>query len=265
MCEESEYTRGGAGDESWLPLLPNHRPGKPGRYRIRGRGGPRLQGSLPEGAGPRADRPEAAHRVARAPRARRRNGGGPLRAGGEAPGGSRGLRRARLPPLVQYRARGRAGRVPPPLPSHGRAARVIRVRDLTTRYPSGTVGLDRASLDVGAGEFVALIGSSGAGKSTLLRCLNGLVTPTAGAVTIDGLPVTDASREGLRSVRASVGFVFQQFNLQRRLSVLDNILVGTLSRVDPWRSLLGRFPGGEAERARRTLRRVGLSGLQGPG
>jgi len=140
---------------------------------------------------------------------------------------------------------------------------VIRVRDLSKRYPSGTVGLDGVSLEVGAGEFVALIGSSGAGKSTLLRCLNGLVTPTAGAVSIDGLPVTGASREGLRSVRASVGFVFQQFNLQRRMSVLDNVLVGTLSRVDPWRSLLGRFPGGELERARRTLGRVGLAGLEG--
>ena len=140
---------------------------------------------------------------------------------------------------------------------------MIRVRDLSKRYPSGTVGLDGVSLDVGAGEFVALIGSSGAGKSTLLRCLNGLVTPTAGAVSIDGLPVTGASREGLRSVRASVGFVFQQFNLQRRLSVLDNVLVGTLSRVVPWRSLLGRFPGGEIERARRTLGRVGLGGLEG--
>ena len=140
---------------------------------------------------------------------------------------------------------------------------MIRVRDLSKRYPSGTVGVDGVSLEVGAGEFVALIGSSGAGKSTLLRCLNGLVTPTAGAVTIDGLPVTGASREGLRSVRASVGFVFQQFNIQRRLSVLDNLLVGTLSRVDPWRSLLGRFPGGEVERAHRTLRRVGLAGLEG--
>jgi phosphonate transport system ATP-binding protein len=139
---------------------------------------------------------------------------------------------------------------------------VIRVRDLSKRYPSGTVGLDGVSLEVGAGEFVALIGSSGAGKSTLLRCLNGLVTPTAGAISIVGLPVTGASREGLRSVRASVGFVFQQFNLQRRLSVLDNVLVGTLSRVDPWRSLLGRFPGGEVERARRTLGRVGLRGLE---
>jgi phosphonate transport system ATP-binding protein len=140
---------------------------------------------------------------------------------------------------------------------------VIRVRDLSKRYPGGTVGLDGVSLDVGAGEFVVLIGSSGAGKSTLLRCLNGLVPATAGAVSIDGLPVTGASREGLRSVRASVGFVFQQFNLQRRLNVLDNVLVGTLSRAGSWRTLLGRFPGGEVERARRTLGRVGLAGLEG--
>jgi phosphonate transport system ATP-binding protein len=138
---------------------------------------------------------------------------------------------------------------------------VIRVRDLSKRYPSGTVALDGVTLDVGAGEFVALIGSSGAGKSTFLRCLNGLVTPTVGLVSVDGRPVTGASRNGLRSVRASVGFVFQQFNLLKRLSVLDNVLVGTLSRVDMSRSLLGRFPGGELERARRTLGRVGLAGL----
>ena len=138
---------------------------------------------------------------------------------------------------------------------------MIRVQDLSKRYPSGTVALDGVTLDVGAGEFVALIGSSGAGKSTFLRCLNGLVTPTAGLVSVDGRPVTGASRNGLRSVRARVGFVFQQFNLLKRLSVLDNVLVGTLSRVDMWRSLLGRFPGGEIERTRRTLRRVGLAGL----
>jgi phosphonate transport system ATP-binding protein len=138
---------------------------------------------------------------------------------------------------------------------------VIRVRDLFKRYPSGTVALDGVTLDVGAGEFVALIGSSGAGKSTFLRCLNGFVTPTAGLVSVDDRPVTGASQNGLRSVRASVGFVFQQFNLLKRLSVLENVLVGTLSRVGIWRSLLGRFPGGELERARRTLGRVGLAGL----
>jgi len=139
---------------------------------------------------------------------------------------------------------------------------VIRVRGLSKRYPSGTVGLDGVSLDVAAGEFVALIGSSGAGKSTLLRCLNGLVIPTAGTVTVDDQPVTGASPAGLRSVRARVGFVFQQFNLLKRLSVLDNVLVGSLSRVDAWRSLLGSFPVADVERARRTLRRVGLEGVE---
>jgi phosphonate transport system ATP-binding protein len=139
---------------------------------------------------------------------------------------------------------------------------VIRVRGLSKRYPSGTVGLDGVSLDVAAGEFVALIGSSGAGKSTLLRCLNGLVIPTAGTVSVDDQPVTGASPAGLRSVRARVGFVFQQFNLLKRLSVLDNVLVGSLARVDAWRSLLGSFPADGVERARRTLRRVGLEGVE---
>ena len=138
---------------------------------------------------------------------------------------------------------------------------MIEVRDLSKRYPSGTVALDGVTLEVEAGEFIALIGSSGAGKSTFLRCLNGLVTPTAGLVSVDGRPVTGASRKGLRGVRAGVGFVFQQFNLLKRLSVLENVLVGTLSRVDMWRSLLGRFPDRELERARRTLSRVGLAGL----
>jgi len=59
---------------------------------------------------------------------------------------------------------------------------VIRVRGLRKDYPGASRALDDVDLDIGPGEFVALIGPSGAGKSTLLRCLNGLVTPTAGRV-----------------------------------------------------------------------------------
>jgi len=102
---------------------------------------------------------------------------------------------------------------------------VIRVCEVSKRYPGGTVGLDGVTLDVGAGEFVALIGSSGAGKSTLLRCLNGLVTPTAGAICVDGRPVSGASREDLRGVRARVGFVFQTVNLVPFLTARENLLV----------------------------------------
>jgi phosphonate transport system ATP-binding protein len=138
---------------------------------------------------------------------------------------------------------------------------VIRIRGLSKRYPGGAAALDGVNLDVEAGEFITLIGPSGAGKSTLLRCINGLVTPTAGEIAVDGEPITGASREGLRAVRARVGFVFQHFNLLKRLSVLDNVRVGTLSRVGTWSSLMARFPETETERARRVLQRVGLAEL----
>ena len=138
---------------------------------------------------------------------------------------------------------------------------MIRVRGLRQEYAGGTLALGGIDLDVAAGEFVALIGPSGAGKSTLLRCLNGLVRPTAGAVEGDGRSVTSASADELRRIRARVGFVFQQFNLLRRLSVRDNVLIGRLGHVGVGRSLVGAFPAADVARAESTLARVGLGGL----
>ena len=138
---------------------------------------------------------------------------------------------------------------------------MIRVRGLSKQYSRGTWALDEVSLDIADGEFVALIGPSGAGKSTFLRCLNGLVSPTSGEVAVDGLTVTGAPEERLREIRARVGFVFQQFNLLRRLSVLDNVLVGRLAVASRWRSLLGWFGASDVARARDALARVGLDGL----
>ncbi|HKO91511.1 MAG TPA: phosphonate ABC transporter ATP-binding protein, partial [Polyangiaceae bacterium] len=138
---------------------------------------------------------------------------------------------------------------------------MIRVRGLRKVYPGGTVGLDGIDLELATGEFVALIGPSGAGKSTFLRCLNGLVTPTAGEISVGGVAVTGATAHELRRVRASVGFVFQQFNLLRRLSVLENVLLGRLARVPTLRSLLALFPEADVTRAQGVLERVGLQGL----
>jgi len=138
---------------------------------------------------------------------------------------------------------------------------VIRVRGLTKDYPGSPRALDGVDLDVARGEFVALIGPSGAGKSTLLRCLNGLVTPTAGQVWVDERQVTGASGEARRRIQAGIGFVFQQFNLLRRLTVLENALIGRLAHVSRWRSLLGWFGPVEVARAAATLARVGLDGL----
>jgi phosphonate transport system ATP-binding protein len=138
---------------------------------------------------------------------------------------------------------------------------VIRIRGLNKEYAGGTQALRDINLDVPAGEFVVLIGPSGAGKSTLLRCLNGLVAPTLGSVVVHGEPLTGASPEQLRRVRARIGFVFQQFNLLRRLTVLENVLVGRLAHGPRWRSLSGWFGAADREQARIALERVGLEGL----
>jgi phosphonate transport system ATP-binding protein len=97
-------------------------------------------------------------------------------------------------------------------------------------YAGQFVALCDVSLEISPGERVAVIGRSGAGKSTLLRLFNRLLQPTAGRIELDGQCITNAQGRQLRMVRRRVGMVFQQFNLVSRLSVLDNVLVGTLAQ-----------------------------------
>ena len=127
--------------------------------------------------------------------------------------------------------------------------------------------LDGVSLAVARGEMVALIGPSGSGKSTLLRSVTGLVCTDAssGRVQVYGETVQEAGRlsEKVRDLRARVGFIFQQFNLVRRLSLYSNVMIGTLGRLDPWRGLLGRWPKADGERAMAALERVGVAEYAG--
>jgi phosphonate transport system ATP-binding protein len=123
---------------------------------------------------------------------------------------------------------------------------MIEVAGLRVVRPPATIALDGVDLTVRAGEFVAVLGRSGAGKTTLLRAINRLVEPTAGTVRVDGRDVTRAGAGELRLIRRRIGMVFQQFNLVRRLSVLDNVVAGRLGYVRPAPSLFGRFP--EADR-----------------
>ncbi len=135
---------------------------------------------------------------------------------------------------------------------------MIRIRGLRKVFPPDKVALDGVNLDVAAGEFVMIIGQSGAGKTTLLRCLNRLVEPTAGDILLNGSRVTGAAPEALRSVRRQIGMIFQQFNLVRRASVLENVLAGRLGHVPGFPSLFGRFPRADRELALACLHLVGL-------
>ncbi|MCD5408962.1 phosphonate ABC transporter ATP-binding protein [Candidatus Bipolaricaulota bacterium] len=133
------------------------------------------------------------------------------------------------------------------------------VEHLTKVYERGRVlALDDVSFEVGKGEFLVLIGLSGSGKSTLLRCINRLVEPTSGKVSLDGVELTALPPRKMRLVRRRIGMIFQQFNLVKRATVLQNVLAGRLGYTPTWRSLIGRFPKGDLERARQALERVGL-------
>ena len=142
-------------------------------------------------------------------------------------------------------------------PGPGTDAPVLRVESLTKTYrsPDGEITpvLDVPSLELRAGEQVALRGSSGSGKTTLLHIIAGILTPDSGRVLIDGMDITalgEADRDALRAER--IGYVFQTFNLLQGYSALENVLLGMM---------FGRGP--DRSSAEALLTRVGLGARLG--
>ncbi len=134
---------------------------------------------------------------------------------------------------------------------------VLVASDLTKAFGGRRV-LDGVAVSVAAGTFVAVLGESGAGKSTLFRCLSRLIEPESGEISIDGALYTGLQGARLAAARRQVGVVFQQFNLVRRLSALDNVLAGRLADVPLWRVMLHQFDLAHVQQAAAALEAVGL-------
>lgn len=133
----------------------------------------------------------------------------------------------------------------------------LEVRGLTHAY-GGIPVLRSVDFSAAAGEVVAVVGPSGAGKTTLFRCLTRLVRADGGEVRLFDTDLQHVEGRALRAARRDLGLVFQSFNLVRRLSALQNVLVGRLADVPAWRVLLRRFPAADEQLAARCLDQVGL-------
>ncbi|MBP1180728.1 phosphonate ABC transporter ATP-binding protein [Methylobacterium sp. PvR107] len=117
---------------------------------------------------------------------------------------------------------------------------MLVIEDLTRQYGDRRA-VDGVSLRIEPGSFVGVIGRSGAGKSTLLRLINRLADPSSGRILHDGRDVTRLRGRALRDWRTRCAMIFQQFNLVGRLDVMTNVLMGRLSHVPSYRSLLRQW------------------------
>jgi putative ABC transport system ATP-binding protein len=136
---------------------------------------------------------------------------------------------------------------------NGRAA--IQTDNLTRLYQMGDTtvrAVEDVSLEIAAGEFVALLGTSGSGKSTLLNLMAGLDRPTSGTIYAHGKSLAEMSSEELAKYRGqTIGMVFQAFNLLPRMTMAENVeLPLRLAEVDRDE---------RAARVREAVERVGLS------
>lgn len=112
--------------------------------------------------------------------------------------------------------------------------------------------LKKINLEVPQGQILGIIGRSGTGKSTLLRCLNGLESPSAGSITIDGQLLTGVSNNKRRQIQQKIGNIFQNFNLLSRLTALENVMFP-----------LNLLKHGSQESRLKAFEMLGLVGLKG--
>ena len=135
---------------------------------------------------------------------------------------------------------------------------LIEVRDVCKVYELGDVAVEAlrgVSVDIAAGEFVAVIGASGSGKSTFMNIVGCLDRPTRGTYRLTGTDVSTLSADERAAIRnRRLGFVFQNFNLIPRTSAIENVELPLFYGEVPWRE--------QRQRAREALGTVGLNGRE---
>lgn len=135
---------------------------------------------------------------------------------------------------------------------------MLKIRNLSHVYPNGYQALKSVDFSLNQGEVVAIIGRSGAGKSTLLRCINGLERAASGTLEVDGVDLMNVGGAEVRALQSRIGFIWQEYNLIERISVMNNVLAGRLGRNQSQATWAFHFTKEDREIAVEALERVNM-------
>ena len=153
--------------------------------------------------------------------------------------------------MAQLRTRRRPDPTPAPPPMPSGDVPVVELRDVSKVYDGGSVGLERATLSIGRGEFVFLVGATGCGKSTCIRLLMKELEASSGDVLIAGKKLNDVDRSKVPYLRRNIGTVFQDYKLLPNRTVYDNVAYALQVIGEPREEIRRKVPD--------IIRLVGLS------
>lgn len=142
---------------------------------------------------------------------------------------------------------------------------MIEVKNISKSLPNGKVLLKEISFKVEKGEFIGVLGPSGAGKTLTIRSIIGLTQPTSGEILIrenDKIKnFTTSNPRQARKLKQKMGVIFQGFNLVKRLTAIENVMLGRLGQINTFRSLFYGFTDDEAKEALDALELVKIAHL----
>ena len=139
--------------------------------------------------------------------------------------------------------------------------KIIQMNDVSTSYDSRNFALEKINLSIDRGTNYAIVGQSGSGKSTLLKLMNGMMIPSSGTIKIDYV-TPNMNDKKFKKMMHTIGYIPQSLGLVKNITVLDNILIGALPRLNKIQSFFKKFPEYEIIEAKRIISLVGLMGKE---
>ena len=139
--------------------------------------------------------------------------------------------------------------------------KIIQMSNVSTSYDSKNFALEQINLSIDRGTNYAIVGQSGSGKSTLLKLMNGMMIPSKGTIKID-YTTPNMNDKKFKKMMHTIGYIPQSLGLVKNITVLDNILIGALPRLNKIQSFFKKFPEYEIIEAKRIISLVGLKGKE---